>query len=652
MKNKFWPVIALLTLLAAVLLPISGDYYVLVIALSLISLVMSSECKTNKLFVSVLGTLVFVGILIGFLQPDISIAILIALLAPFLFQNNLFVLIANTILLYKISFFTSLSFFLSSSIPYSFGPLIAPLIVFVMILIITIPNKWITNLLALLISCIIAYLVTTIDVEPKMAQTVALVPIVIGLWLIIDNIHNISSKSKYVIILVGLFALLTWLNNLPYSPSEVVVILPEVSDNPESEYFKQVSKVLGFVGVTSKQIETTELDNLHDKSLIIFPWTTKKVFSQSNWETFKKKAIEKKFIVFLAAEHTNLGDNANRLNQLTRAVKINDDTTIPPGNTDYSGHLRTGGFIPFPYNSVLNRGASLSIYNPLAKVLLSGDGWFADSPNHYDSVSGIGDYTLSFNEKRGQIILAASINNGARWIFIGDNSMFMNRMLISNPKTFTWLVSNVSLWPIFLCDLSILLTISFSLFFYPIMKSRFNSTLLVSGAFLTITTLILISYLMTPNISLQWKGTNIGQDAFDEKNFNNNLVDWVLQTDEKRPYIFRHRNFFDLNKIGKTGRAEVHFGLIRDETILGNIKVSNCHRLGQINLKNVKLMDAQSCKIDGPAKVLIGSKENAAAFSFKKNNNSVYIILDKAFLINDHNTSKNLAWLIKNTLSQ
>lgn len=650
MKNKFWPVMALLTVLAAVLLPISGDYYILVIALSLISLVMSSECNTKKLFVSVLGTLVFVGILIGFLQPDISIAILTALLAPFLFQNNLYVLIANTILLYKISFFTSISFFISSSIPYSFGPLIAPLIVFVIVLTITIPNKCITNLLALLISCIIAYLVTIMDVEPKMAQTVVFVPIAIVMWLILNNIHSISSKSKYVIILVGLFALLTWLNDLPYSPSEIVLILPELSDNPESEYFRQIPKVLGFVGITSKQIEIAEIDNLQDKSLIIFPWTTKKIFSQSNWETFKKKAIEKKFIVLLAAEHTNLGDNANRLNQLTRAVKINDDTTIPPGNTDFSGHLRTGNFIPFPYNSVLNRGASLSIYNPLADVLLAGDGWFADSPNHFDSVSGIGDYTLSFNEKRGQIILAASINNGARWIFIGDNSMFINRMLISNPKTFTWLISNVSLWQIFLCDLSILLTISFSLFFYPILNYRVNSTLLVSGAFLTVTTLILISFLMTPDMSSQWKGTNIGQGAFDEQNFNNNLVDWVLQTDEKRPYIYRHKNSIDPNKIGKAGRAEVHFGLIRDETILGDVKVSNCHRLGQTNLNNVKLMDAQSCKIDGPAKVLIGSKDNAAAFSFTQNNNSIYIILDKAFLINDHNTSKNLAWLIINTL--
>jgi len=105
--------------------------------------------------------------------------------------------------------------------------------------------------------------------------------------------------------------------------------------------------------------------------------------------------------------------------------------------------------------------------------------------------------------------------------------------------------------------------------------------------------------------------------------------------------------------IGKSGKPEMHFGHVDGELRIGEVRLFDCWRLGAIDTpQGPRLMDAQACKTEGPADILIGTQSSAAAIRVQANGTQMLIILDTAFLSNAASGTKNVEWLIRQAMSE
>lgn len=84
------------------------------------------------------------------------------------------------------------------------------------------------------------------------------------------------------------------------------------------------------------------------------------------------------------------------------------------------------------------------------------------------------------------------------------------------------------------------------------------------------------------------------------------------------------------------------FGLVGETLTLGDAKLSNCKRLGSLAAEGVFLMDAQACKVEGKAEVLLGDRDEAAIVKFGR----LILVLDQNFL-GQKAPSINRTWLEK-----
>ena len=445
----------------------------------------------------------------------------------------------------------------------------------------------------------------------------------------------LKTASRYETVFLSIFIILmslSWINNLPRSFNEGYFYLPDATNSPEYKYYENYQEVADFSGLNLKQSEN--LKEIPSNSLVVMPWLTEKL-PEEFITNLKSLAKSNSWTVVLVGEHTNMNGVTDLVNSVTNQKTLNDDLSAPPNNQDTSGTLREGSVTSWRPDAMLNRGASVQINNLTDKVLLSGDGWWAEK--NIGEWLWVGDYIWQSADRNGRLPLASlTVDGNARWVVLGDSTPFLNRVLLSDPRPAKMFMQLASLWPLFIKD-ALLVLLAFACFIPQSKKRQYLITLTLIGMNLV--------WITNKNQPSDWDSIYVGQSTFDDRNFNTQLsksknllnVDWELRR------ISNSISPADLQSKQRT----VVFGLIANKLAINNVQINDCHRLGNIKTdEGPLLMDAQACKLSGDVEVLIGDKNEAAAFLINLEGNKVIVVLDQKFLAQEA-PIENIMWLEK-----
>ena len=442
---------------------------------------------------------------------------------------------------------------------------------------------------------------------------------------------NIGLALSVLLIVIGSAA---WFNTPPRSTAERYVILSNANSAPESKYYANYVDAANFAGLSLRS--STSLDAIPQGSLLLLPWLTSPLEDNSGKSllpTIRELARSRGWTVILVGEHTNMTGVADNVASLLGFSALRNDLTVPPGNTDDSGPLRVGNFRAWPHNSIFNRGASVEIKSIFDKILLSGDGWWAE-PDIGEWL-WVGDYQWRPSDRHGRLSLAASFEDGAaRWIVVGDTSPFVNRQLIADPRAAAQLIQMASLWPMFFRDLWLAFScLVILLIRQPLLK-------MLSSLIVWIPLAVAI---VLPSSPGPWKSIWQQQSAFDERNFNTAILSEPRLLRSRWSLIRQNESIQSLPSA--VGTPTVVFGLIGDVLRVGSASLGKCHRIGNVKTdEGPFLMDAQSCEVSGDADVLIGDRAGAAAVRFNSHGVPTILILDRNFL-SQNAPPENAKWL-------
>jgi hypothetical protein len=265
------------------------------------------------------------------------------------------------------------------------------------------------------------------------------------------------------------------------------------------------------------------------------------------------------------------------------------------------------------------------------KVLLAADGWWAE-PDIKEWL-WVGDYMWRTGDRAGRLALAAvSDINGARWVIVGDNSMFVNQQLFADPRAAKHLLHAATLWPAFLHDILLVMV----------------AAGLVIGlrpfVIVLIPTVASLLMALAERPSRAWADVYLGESGFDERNFNKVLAE--------NPNLIARRRLIRV-ETPVSGQYQLADGaitvflLVNGSMEVAGIRLDQCHRLGSLSTSDgAYLMDAQGCRVHGKARVLIGTPEAAAAIAVSNGPDEAIIILDAAFL-SQKAPEANVRWLLK-----
>lgn len=428
-----------------------------------------------------------------------------------------------------------------------------------------------------------------------------------------------------------LLAIGSWVMMPPRTVGEQWVLLPDSPDAHEAAFFRNYTEALAIAGLRVRRAAKPE--DVPENAMLIMPWLTASVGDDAQIGSL---ARQRGWTILAGGEHTNLGDVSARIERLANHPVLRNDLTVPPGNTDHSGPLRTSSFIPWPHEAILNRGASVAIRSLTDRVILAGDGWWTE-PDIGEWL-WVGDYVWRPGDKAGRITLAAVVGGvGARWLVVGDNSVLLNQQLVANPQAIKQLVSAASLWPTFLHDL-FLFTLGGSIIVgvHPVLMP------------VALASISMIALMTEPRSGI-WRDQFVGQSGFDERNFNKVLAEHPSLALSGKRLIRMRRPISGHAKLPTD--SSILFGLIDGSAEFNGIRIDQCRRLGSLSTnEGPLLMDAQACRITGDARILIGSTDAAAAIAIKVGKTEAILILDTAFL-SQRAPSTNVEWL-KQVLSR
>ncbi|WP_041633634.1 hypothetical protein [Magnetospirillum gryphiswaldense] len=436
---------------------------------------------------------------------------------------------------------------------------------------------------------------------------------------------------RNVLVLTALVgAMVTWAWTLPRAHDLLYVLLPAAPTAYAAKFFQHYGEALGFAGITTTVVATPA--DIPERAMVLLPWLTDPLpgGDEQDWE-IGRLARERSWTVVLGGEHTNMGGAANRVGRITGRELLRRDLSVPPRNTDDNGPMRAADLREWRHDAILNRGASVPVLSLTNRVLLAGDGWWAE-PDIGEWL-WVGDYLWRPGDRAGRLTMAAAFDDGrARWVVVGDNSLLVNRQVIADPRPVLQLLEASTLWPAFLRDLALLAVAALVLW-----RRRPVIVLVLAAA------LPVASYAFAGKPSDAWRGVYRGESGFDERNFNEALAQEpkLLGTDWRLLRVPTLRGLVDV-PIGKT----VLFGLVDGSAEIGGVRLSNCRRLGSMPTGDIMLMDAQACRVEGPAEVLVGTAQSAAAIHVKtRDDSSVLVVLDAAFL-SQKASAKNRQWLV------
>lgn len=461
---------------------------------------------------------------------------------------------------------------------------------------------------------------------PDTIITLSAIPITLAAAILCAQPNNFQRTILMPSSLVLIAVMASWAWTPPKSGSEIWLLLPDAPNTFESKYFQNYIEALSFAGINAKT--ATKPKEIPLDALVLMPWLTAEFEDE---EMIGPISRERHWTIIAGGEHNNLSEVVTRIETISGQKLLRNNLTVPPENTNFSGPMYTPGPLVWEPRSVLNRGASVNISSLFDKVILAGDGWWAEPD--IEEWLWVGDYIWQPNDRAGRLALAAvSDIGGARWLVLGDSSPLLNTQLISDPRAATHLLLAASLWPAFIHDL-LLATLGAIVIF-----GRCHIALLLLPMAVSLLAIII------EHPSKAWKDTYIGQSGFDERNFNIVLAE--------NPALVRYpRRVIRIgspisNSLKLPEEPSVIFLLVDHGAEIGGVLFDNCQRIGSLLTdEGPYLMDAQACRVDGNARVLIGTNEAAAVVAIPNKNSEVIIVLDTAFL-GQMAPGSNSQWLI------
>lgn len=442
-----------------------------------------------------------------------------------------------------------------------------------------------------------------------------------------------KEKQGWIAVLPGivLVLLLTgWVATPPRMAGPLFYMLPNAPDAYEARFFSNWEPVLRYVGIPATKANS--LDDVPPGAVLVLPWLTAP-FSSAEIDpvisALGDVARAKGLTVVLAGEHTDYGGVRQRINSVVNGLSLRDDLTTPALNGDQSGPLRAADGQAWPMDALLNRGASVEVQSPFGRVLLAGDGWWAE-PNLGEWL-WVGDYVWSPGDRHGRLNLASAVDDGAaRWVVVGDNSLLVDRQLIADPRPLIRLLGLTTLWPAFLSDAALVFGgLALGVGFRRRMKwsgRRDVGPAIVISMILPVAVAAMVEY----KPSAGWRSSFVSASSFDERGISEALAG--------EPRLTTSGWTFSVHRMARSGSwsppaRTVEFVLVGGSAQIGGVNVSECARLGSLDVNDgVRLMDAQACRLDGKAEVLIGTQSSAAAFAVMAPEGPQVVVLDPAFL--------------------
>ncbi len=451
---------------------------------------------------------------------------------------------------------------------------------------------------------------------------------------------NLSPNRTMLLTVLLMF---TWALTPPGFPQErsFYIVMPDAPDAPEAMHYAGLTEALRFVGLPFTRV--VEPESIPNGALVLLPWLSASFGPNEPEyiERLRSNANRKKWTVILFGEHTGIGGLDKRAEQLVSAQVFRNDLTVPPRNADTSGMLRAPDAAAWPPLAILNRGSTTMLASWRSRVLLSGDGWWADQDINEWLWSG--DYRWREGDRGGRLTLAHSHSErgGARFVMVGDSSPILTKQVIADPRPAKRLIEMSSLWPMLQADL-LLGGIALVLYFVHSSTGVFFSAVLIIGGGLAMRQLEGLSIRIGEN----WRALYVGEGGFEQSNFNVAIAEssdlmnsgWRFQ---------RHRGPLS-GEIKVPDEPAVSFFIVQAPARFSSVEIKNCKRIGNLPVfsEGPFLKDAQACEIHGAAEILIGERTSAAAFRVKSRAGEQIVILDQGFLSVDAPTS-NREWLVK-----
>lgn len=633
-----WAALAAAAGTGAYALPLTVPWHILLLAVSSIAGMVLCRTRARRWIWAALCAVVFTAVLSGYLPSPLAAAVVSAS-ALTMFSAAA---IAAAILIMNISVTATIQEFVAETISSAGLEAAGPTLIAIMILLLARFRFVVHAVGAGVLSVLGAWVAGYTKLSPETAMAIAALPACgLAALMVRDELSIGPFSPALPVAIVLVIGLSSWAWTMPRAWNETYFLTPEAPDSYEAKFFKNYLESLAFAGIEAKHAE--RLEDVSFGSLLLLPWLTSP-YNIDAGDAFTKRigelARERRWTVVVVGEHTDLGGVATRVEAMTGQPILRRDLTVPPGNTDNSGPLHTSDLRAWPHEAILNRGASVRVNSLADKVLMAGDGWWAE-PDIGEWL-WVGNYVPNSGDRAGRLALAVSSNTeGARWVVVGDNSLLINSQLFSDPRPVIRLLEMATLWPAFLRD-TLVAAITL-LICFPFATRTWHSRLpfMIVGS---VAVLGFVLSFMPSATSIGWRDAYVGESGFNERNFNETLAGNPALIEDRR--LIRMKDPVSGSVELPDGDSSI-FMLVDSTATIGQVKLSQCRRMGSLlTVEGPYLMDAQACRVDGPAQVLIGTQEGAAAFVVPNTKGETIVLLDVAFL-SQNAPDSNAKWLLK-----
>lgn len=419
-----------------------------------------------------------------------------------------------------------------------------------------------------------------------------------------NNTYPLPKKHIFVL-LVAIFIDFFWIS--PSIPNGYTFFI-----NQNLGYFKNYSELIHFLGF--KAITTTNLEELPKRSTLIIPDLSIAQYTPDDLRELNTAISRQKCDVIIVGDHNNMNNVRDRAKILSGRNLLDDDLTVPATNSDNSGRLQISSLIGWPTSATMNRGASPSVESFRDQILVSGDSWWSETNYHINNWTG--DFIYQNTERTGRLpLITRTIDREISWTIVGDSSPFLNSFFFTNPDAVGLILYLSTGIPLLLND--ILFFLAIGIIICESRKKIFSVGLACVAVF---------QFVFSP--TNLWENNHqlpINESPFSYTSFNNHIVNSSSILTSGWSIIRENKPLSGNQQLRNRTLVFTH---IKDKVTLGDLTISLCKRVGSITYQGVYLMNAQSCKVEGDAEILIGDKTFATAI--RKGNHIV--ILDTNFL--------------------
>jgi hypothetical protein len=495
-----------------------------------------------------------------------------------------------------------------------------------------------------------ALIFTSANIEPLMSGLLCAIPFAVALALYPAEGKKLEKRLTALAVFVVLHCAVLFYVSSP-TWERVMVWLPDMENSYESKFFTNYVDTLNMVGVSARQVKNAS--EVPADSVVLCPWVMGSDAARF-LSDLKSLPYSDSLTVIVAGEHTNYLGFLDGVNPILSGAQFNNDTTVPPGNKDSMGAVRTSSLTQFPPSAILNRGASLSLNSLLSNPIIIAEGIFSDRGATPPDPLWVGDYRLMPADSRGWVLLGANFRDGALWSVVGDNSFLLNHIVAAQPEALIRYLSLASNRPALLLALMLLAHGS------ALMMIPGNRTITIMGCkvdnqLVLLITLFLVSFFFLYathltnqkyQISSSYERFRSVWGAFDVRDYSHALVDLApALTKEKRTALF-YAEKTSPSRVGVSGGGEIHVGLLSEGATYPGFEIDTCRRLGAIPLqkRRIYLMDAQACRVRGDIEILIGTESEVVAFSTNSIPRRIFI-MDKYFLSGENPHQGNVDFL-------